>query len=564
MEYIRKFESQEEYEIYRRRLISLLDNSVSLAGSTLKYYNTKALFYVEAIDDIVLNLTDLWYSFDGATWTKMTTNISVPAGTRIYLKPQNYISSAPGTYIKVTEGTYNIGGSFLNGSGDGGTWSGDCFAGETGLISAENLILSGTKYYEANKKSTNQGLFEGCTNLIKAPKVIFNAEYYYGPVRLNLSQMFKGCTSLEEAPTILVERLYSSQIGTSTELTLTSAFNGCSNLNKVELLCKTMPTTFDATDWLIEVAETGLITLNYHASSTLLESLLPTIPNTWSIRYYDSETDKYFIKFTIDEVEYIAEYGMTWESWVDSEYNTLDLNHYYPYDSRKCPIYNNEGYLVMNGVKVTHEDTILSSRANYTIESNVYVQHIDGTLYTIDEWTSEEFSNDLANGVAITDETNGGIVVAKTNITEVIWGPTDVSVEGTSRTFGTGEANTDLIINTLGDSITIESNTYTTYAAKAAKAYEFPNGKNGFLPSSEELYLLALNYEQVNAIRYKIGGDQLRGDLWSSSQFSDTQAYLLYARTISVISGFNHIKSWDENVVPIILLETSTEETTTE
>lgn len=567
MEHIRKFNSQEEYDIYRRRLVSLLDNSVSLVGSTLKYYNTNALFYVEAISDIVIKKPTgfelINYSYDGVTWSSQTADLPVLAGTRVYLEPTN--SSSEDHYLMITGGTYNVGGAFKNGSGSYGTWSGDCFAGETGLISAENLILVRGYYKAECKGDGTQGLFEGCTNLTKAPKAIFTAYDYYGPKGLDISQMFRGCISLEEAPTTLVERFYSNQ-SDNTYLTLNSAFNGCSNLNKVELLCKNMPKSFSATDWLTGVAETGLVTLNYQASSELLESLLPTIPNTWSIRYYDSTTDKYFIKFTIEDVEYLAEEGMTWGSWVNSEYNTLDLTHYYPYDYRKAPIYNSKGYLMIDGVKVTHEDIILGSRVNYTIESNVYVQHIDGTLYNIDEWASEGFSNDLANGVAITDETVGGIVVAKNTIDTVVWGPTDVSVDGTNTAFGTGEANTDIIINALGDSITVGSNTYTTYAAKAAKAYEFPNGKNGFLPSSAELTLLASNYEQVSAIRYKIGGSALpynTNNLWSSTQYNTTKAYVLITRTI-LVSTSNLMKSGREYIVPIILLETPTDETTTE
>ena len=52
-------------------------------------------------------------------------------------------------------------------------------------------------------------------------------------------------------------------------------------------------------------------------------------------------------------------------------------------------------------------------------KENVFIQHINGTLYTTKQWISNNFTNDLANGVAvITNEAS--FVVAKDVVSSII------------------------------------------------------------------------------------------------------------------------------------------------
>lgn len=552
MKYIRNFNSQEEYELYRRKKESLLNNSVSLAGSKINYYNTKSLFYVEAIDDIIIKKVSsfevIHYSYDGVTWKPQRTDLSVLAGIRVYLKPSN--SSADEHYIKVIKGTYNIGGCFINGDGSWGDWSGDCFADETGLVSAENLILVGNYYNGKNRTGETKGLFEGCVNLVKGPKAIYCTHNEYGKnYKLDISRMFKCCANLTESPSILIETLI-GDYDTSTSLYLESAFDGCSILNKVDMLCKTLPNNINVANWLSGTAETGLITLNYTASTELLDQLLPTIPTNWDVRYYDSETDKYFIKFTISGIEYIAEHDMSWKEWVSSQYNVsgFSFNGY----NNKNNIYNINGYVTINGTRlvVGESDKISAARTNYGLESSVYVQHIDGTLYTINNWISNGFNNDLANGVAVTNTDNQGVVVNKVDLDKAEWGGLDVDIT-TSYEFGTGESNTDFIINTL------EENNGVIYAAKVAKDYIFPNGKTGFLPSGAEAELILNNYMLINKFMKLIDGDLLRDSYWTSSQYNTQRAYWISITRYSMNGAYNNVtKGWDAPVRAIILLDT--------
>ena len=46
-------------------------------------------------------------------------------------------------------------------------------------------------------------------------------------------------------------------------------------------------------------------------------------------------------------------------------------------------------------------------------DAGVYIQHVNGSLYTESEWTAGGYSNDSANGVAILSETVHAFVIAK-------------------------------------------------------------------------------------------------------------------------------------------------------
>lgn len=148
------------------------------------------------------------------------------------------------------------------------------------------------------------------------------------------------------------------------------------------------------------------------------------------------------------------------------------------------------------------------------------IQHIDGSLYSADEWIERGFTNDQANGIAIETDA-GSIVLAKKVFTGFPWGP-EGELPVTSEDFGTGEANTDAIINAVGD------NGGTAYAVKTARDYTFPDGTKGFLPSIDELKLIPPIIKLVNSLLLTVGGDQIKAnnDFWSYIQSSTNSNYL--------------------------------------
>lgn len=61
---------------------------------------------------------------------------------------------------------------------------------------------------------------------------------------------------------------------------------------------------------------------------------------------------------------------------------------------------------------VSDSDTVVYDK---NLNEGVFIQHIDGTLYTTDEWAAGEFVADDANGVAVVDK-KCSFVVSKANI----------------------------------------------------------------------------------------------------------------------------------------------------
>lgn len=309
MKYLNKFKYKNEYDTYSRKEKSLLKRRVSLVGKKVDYYDQNEPFYIEAIDDVSFDIYSCLgdrgqYSFDLKNWIKYednnyNRNINISPGKRVYLKGFN---KKPKFTI---EGRYNIGGSFSYVYSDIAAYSSNGhFVDELGLISAENLIIN-SQYLD--------NTFKGCKNLVNGPKIAFWPHDSTWSVT-KLDHTFEGCTSLVESPTLC---------GEIEDARYT--FTGCSNLSKVTFLSTADVFTSSFTDWLNGVSETGLLTLNWNISQKLFDTILPTVPSKWEIRWYDSDADKYFVKFNIDDVQYIADHDMTWEQWINSTYNTAGL-----------------------------------------------------------------------------------------------------------------------------------------------------------------------------------------------------------------------------------------------
>lgn len=152
----------------------------------------------------------------------------------------------------------------------------------------------------------------------------------------------------------------------------------------------------------------------------------------------------------------------------------------------------------------------------------VFIQHVNGSLFTTANWTAGGYSNDEANGVAIITDSKS-FVVAKTGIhSNTTWSSDTTALEGVTLTTDisaakkdyAGEENTKIINST------IHSN-----AAKKAVTYKFPCGVAGYLPSAGELNILYSYKSSFNAAVSIIGGVSLSSEYWSSTQVSGTMAW---------------------------------------
>lgn len=160
---------------------------------------------------------------------------------------------------------------------------------------------------------------------------------------------------------------------------------------------------------------------------------------------------------------------------------------------------------------------------NVEVSNGAYIQHIDGTIYTADEWTMFNFGNDLANGVAVIKD-NVKFVISKT----------------TASTYSEWASNTSVLYSSVVTT-TLESTAKTDYAGLAnteagitrdtGKAfyvcanYTFPNGQKGYLPALGEWMIVVEYLEEIEALLSQIGGTSLSSYSWSSTQYSSSQAW---------------------------------------
>ena len=166
---------------------------------------------------------------------------------------------------------------------------------------------------------------------------------------------------------------------------------------------------------------------------------------------------------------------------------------------------------------------------NPPLPLGVFIQHVDGKLYTTDEWTAKGFSNDEANGVAVSAE-ECKFVVAKEYIMSKVWNTWQyAAIDSLPFISSSADAKNDFD----GISNTAILAVFDTYgAAYTCVNYIFPNGKNGYLPALGELDVLGKNYQSVESALNVLGGtlkfySNGSNDLWSSTQYNDTRGWCI-------------------------------------
>lgn len=169
------------------------------------------------------------------------------------------------------------------------------------------------------------------------------------------------------------------------------------------------------------------------------------------------------------------------------------------------------------------------ARILYNVEppKGVFIQHIDGNLYTTDEWSAMGFAKDEANGVAIISD-NAKFVIAKTSLETMGWS-SDISnaVEGVVLTTDSTTAKTDYAGAANTALIAVDD---TSGAALACANFTFPNGAKGYLPALGEWVDACAYKVDVDAAMALIGGTSLAEvyAYWSSTQYSAGKAWRLY------------------------------------
>ena len=178
-----------------------------------------------------------------------------------------------------------------------------------------------------------------------------------------------------------------------------------------------------------------------------------------------------------------------------------------------------------------------------------YIQHIDGTLYTADQWTNKGFSNDEANGIANINGTRGlSLVVAKDSLGKLSWSSMpDILIEGVTTI--TEADNLEHDCNGV-ENTTLIAAADTNSAAAACANYTFPNGQKGYLGAFGESF----DIESIDTLLELIGGTPLGNvNIWTSTQYNAEKAW--YNRVNGTYDYLEVPKSNNLEVRPICTLE---------
>lgn len=158
----------------------------------------------------------------------------------------------------------------------------------------------------------------------------------------------------------------------------------------------------------------------------------------------------------------------------------------------------------------------------------VYIQHIDGELYTTNEWTLGGFSNDKANGVAVVTS-ECAFVIAKNDVSSSTSWASDTStlIDGVITTVDEAAAKADF---SGAENTALITSLDTSKAAYLCANFTFPNGKKGYLPALGELWAANNHKTEIKAALSLIGGIALTEGsssvrYWTSTQYDAINAW---------------------------------------
>ena len=166
-----------------------------------------------------------------------------------------------------------------------------------------------------------------------------------------------------------------------------------------------------------------------------------------------------------------------------------------------------------------------------SVPNGIYINHIDGTLHTYDEWSSGGFAADQANGVAVLAPECSFIIskqyLGKYNqwsadTSNIISGVFTAESKDAAKADYSGLANTAILAVAKGNSVA------NACAAYACANHEFPNGVKGYLPSAGEWMTAIAHKDEINAAMSLIGGESFDTNyIWSSTQVNAGNAWIV-------------------------------------
>ena len=170
------------------------------------------------------------------------------------------------------------------------------------------------------------------------------------------------------------------------------------------------------------------------------------------------------------------------------------------------------------------------SLPDYSAYRGVYIEDVDGYLYTESEWDGTKTPNGIA---VLTDNCRFVIALEDAYSSYCDWGGygtkvgsiTTITSESEAIQDYDGEAQTTTIINALKG--TNDGYVDGAPAAEYCRAYTFPNGKKGYLGAAGEWQAALDNKAAIESALAKCGGESMSYYYWTSTQYSSNSSWYL-------------------------------------
>lgn len=165
------------------------------------------------------------------------------------------------------------------------------------------------------------------------------------------------------------------------------------------------------------------------------------------------------------------------------------------------------------------------SLPDYSAYRGVYIEDVDGYLYTESEWDGSKTPNGIA---VLTDNCRFVMALADAYSDSCEWGINSTTVnnittttsESTAQGDYDGEAQTTTILNQLGAS--------GAPAANYCRSYTFPNGATGYLGAAGEWQAALDNKAAITSALSKCGGTAMSYYYWTSTQYSSDDSWYMH------------------------------------
>lgn len=169
----------------------------------------------------------------------------------------------------------------------------------------------------------------------------------------------------------------------------------------------------------------------------------------------------------------------------------------------------------------------LDEKPDYSTWRGVFIQDIDGFLYTYNDWDGTKTPNGIA---VLTDNCRFVMALNNAHSTNCTWGGYSTEVSGITtstsiniaKTDYDGEAQTTTILNELGN------DSSSAPAAYYCRAYIFPNGSKGYMGTVGEWVAVLDNKDAITIALSQCGGTAMSYYYWTSTQYSSNDSWYMY------------------------------------